>query len=102
MRVVFAGTPEFAATALQAVLAAGHDVPLVLTQPDHPAGRGMAMQASAVKQLALKQGMPLYQPSSLKSGESRQPILDARADVMVVAAYGLILPQAALDIPCLG
>ncbi|MBZ0133832.1 MAG: methionyl-tRNA formyltransferase [Rhodocyclaceae bacterium] len=102
MRVVFAGTPEFAATALQAVLAAGHDVPLVLTQPDRPAGRGMAMQASAVKQLALKQGLPLHQPSSLKSGESRQPILDARADVMVVAAYGLILPQAALDIPRLG
>ena len=102
MRVVFAGTPEFAATALQAVLAAGHDVPLVLTQPDRPAGRGMAMQASAVKRLALKQGLPLHQPSSLKSGESRQPILDARADVMVVAAYGLILPQAALDIPRLG
>ena len=102
MRVVFAGTPEFAATALQAVLAAGHDVPLVLTQPDRPAGRGMVMQASAVKRLALKQGLPLHQPSSLKSGESRQPILDARADVMVVAAYGLILPQAALDIPRLG
>ncbi|MCW5597058.1 MAG: methionyl-tRNA formyltransferase [Rhodocyclaceae bacterium] len=102
MRVVFAGTPEFAATALQAVLAAGHDVPLVLTQPDRPAGRGMAMQASAVKQLALKQGMPLYQPSSLKSGELRQPILEAKPDLMVVAAYGLILPQAALDIPCLG
>ena len=102
MRVVFAGTPEFAATALQAVLAAGHDVPLVLTQPDRPAGRGMAMQASAVKQLALKQGMPLYQPSSLKSGELRQPILEAKPDLMVVAAYGLILPQAALDIPRLG
>ena len=102
MRVVFAGTPEFAATTLQAVLAAGHDVPLVLTQPDRPAGRGMVMQASAVKRLALKQGLPLHQPSSLKSGESRQPILDARADVMVVAAYGLILPQAALDIPRLG
>ncbi|MCZ7653541.1 MAG: methionyl-tRNA formyltransferase [Rhodocyclaceae bacterium] len=102
MRVIFAGTPEFAATALQAVLAAGHDVPLVLTQPDRPAGRGMAMQASAVKQLALKQGLPLYQPSSLKSGELRQPILEAKPDVMVVAAYGLILPQAALDIPRLG
>jgi methionyl-tRNA formyltransferase len=102
MRVVFAGTPEFAATALQAVLAAGHDVPLVLTQPDRPAGRGMAMQASAVKQLALKQGLPLYQPSSLKSGELRQPILEAKPDLMVVAAYGLILPQAALDIPRLG
>ena len=102
MRVIFAGTPEFAATALQAVLAAGHDVPLVLTQPDRPAGRGMAMQASAVKQLALKQGLPLYQPSSLKSGELRQPILEAKPDLMVVAAYGLILPQAALDIPRLG
>ncbi len=102
MRIVFAGTPEFAVVALQALLAAGHDVSLVLTQPDRPAGRGMAIQTSPVKQLALKQGLPLLQPSSLKSGESRQPIIDAKADIMVVAAYGLILPQAALDIPRLG
>ncbi len=102
MRLVFAGTPDFAAAALQALLAAGHEVLLVLTQPDRPAGRGMTLQASPVKQLALQHGLPLHQPSSLKSEEARQPILEARPDVMVVAAYGLILPQAVLDIPRLG
>ena len=102
MRVIFAGTPEFAAIALDAILAAGYFVPLVLTQPDRPAGRGMTLQSSPVKQLALKHGLPLHQPSSLKSGEVRQPIIDARSDIMVVAAYGLILPQEALDIPRLG
>ncbi len=102
MRIVFAGTPEFAAAALEALLAAGHQVTLVLTQPDRPAGRGMTLQASAVKQLASKHGLTLHQPPSLKSEEERQPIIDARPDVMVVAAYGLILPQAVLDIPRLG
>lgn len=102
MRIVFGGTPEFAAQALAAILAAGHRVPLVLTQPDRPSGRGMALQASPVKQLALEHGLPVHQPPSLKSAESRQPIIDACPDVMVVAAYGLILPQAALDIPRLG
>jgi methionyl-tRNA formyltransferase len=102
MRIVFGGTPEFAAQALAAILAAGHSVPLVLTQPDRPSGRGMALQASPVKQLALEHGLPVHQPPSLKSAESRQPIIDACPDVMVVAAYGLILPQAALDIPRLG
>ena len=102
MRVLFAGTPEFAAQALSALLDAGHDLPLVLTQPDRPAGRGMALQASPVKQLALKRGLALHQPSSLKSEAARQPLREAGADVMVVAAYGLILPQAALDIPRLG
>lgn len=102
MRVVFAGTPEFAAQALSAILAAGHQVPLVLTQPDRPAGRGMSLQASPVKQLAMQHGLALHQPQSLKSQEARQPIVDVRPDVMVVAAYGLILPQAALDIPPLG
>ncbi|CAG0933868.1 MAG: Methionyl-tRNA formyltransferase [Rhodocyclaceae bacterium] len=102
MRVVFAGTPEFAAQALSAILAAGHDVPLVLTQPDRPAGRGMSLQASPVKQLALQHGLALHQPPGLKPEEARRPILDARPDVMVVAAYGLILPQALLDIPPLG
>ncbi|MCC6878304.1 MAG: methionyl-tRNA formyltransferase, partial [Rhodocyclaceae bacterium] len=96
MRVIFAGTPEFAAQALAAILAAGHDVPLVLTQPDRPAGRGMSLQASPVKQLAQKHGLALHQPSSLKPEEVRQPIIEARSDVMVVAAYGLILPQAVL------
>jgi methionyl-tRNA formyltransferase len=102
MRIVFAGTPEFAAQALAAILAAGQSVPLVLTQPDRPSGRGMALKASPVKQLALEHGLQVHQPASLKSAESRQPIIDARPDVMVVAAYGLILPQAALDIPRLG
>lgn len=102
MRIVFAGTPEFAAQALAAILAAGQDVPLVLTQPDRPSGRGMALKASPVKQLALEHGLQVHQPASLKSAESRQPIIDASPDVMVVAAYGLILPQTALDIPRLG
>jgi len=102
MRSVFAGTPEFAAQALAAILAAGQSVPLVLTQPDRPSGRGMALKASPVKQLALEHGLQVHQPASLKSAESRQPIIDASPDVMVVAAYGLILPQAALDIPRLG
>ena len=102
MRIVFAGTPDFAAAALQAILAAGHTVPLVLTQPDRPAGRGMSMQASAVKQLAQKHGLALHQPASLKSDEARLPIIEACPDVMVVAAYGLLLPQAVLDIPRLG
>jgi methionyl-tRNA formyltransferase len=102
MRVIFAGTPEFAAIALDAILAAGYFVPLVLTQPDRPAGRGMALQASPVKQLALKHGLPLHQPPSFKSEAARKPIIDARSDAMVVAAYGLILPQAVLDIPRLG
>lgn len=102
MRVVFAGTPEFAAQALAAILADGNEVVLVLTQPDRPAGRGMSLQASPVKQLALQHGLPVHQPSSLKSEDACQPIIEARPDVMVVAAYGLILPQAALDIPRLG
>lgn len=102
MRIVFAGTPDFAAQSLAVILAAGHDVSLVLTQPDRHAGRGMALQASPVKQLALKHGLTLHQPPSLKSEEARQPIVDASPDIMVVAAYGLILPQAALDIPRLG
>ena len=102
MRIVFAGTPEFAAQALAAILAAGQSVPLVLTQPDRPSGRGMALKASPVKQLALEHGLQVHQPASLKSAESRQPIIDASPDVMVVAAYGLILPQTALDIPRLG
>ncbi len=102
MRVVFAGTPEFAAQALAAILADGNEVVLVLTQPDRPAGRGMSLQASPVRQLALQHGLPVHQPFSLKSEEACQPIIEARPDVMVVAAYGLILPQAALDIPRLG
>ncbi|WP_077036876.1 methionyl-tRNA formyltransferase [Pelomonas sp. KK5] len=107
MKAIFAGTPEFAATALAAMLNAGITVPLVLTQPDRPAGRGMKLQASPVKQLAQVQGIPVAQPRSLRldgkfpdeAAAARQALLDAKADVMVVAAYGLILPQWVLDLP---
>ncbi len=110
LRVIFAGTPEFAAVALQQILAAGHNVPLVLTQPDRPAGRGMKLQASAVKQLALQHNITVAQPSSLRldgkypddAAAAQAAIADAKADVMVVAAYGLILPQWTLDAPRLG
>jgi len=110
LRVAFAGTPEFAAVALDAILAAGHTVPLVLTQPDRPAGRGMKLQASPVKQLAQQHGLPVAQPHSLKldgkhpheAAAARDALLAAQPDVMVVAAYGLILPQWTLDLPRLG
>lgn len=102
MRVIFAGTPEFAALALQAILDAGHAVPLVLTQPDRPAGRGMQLQASPVKQLALAAGIAVFQPPTLKDAEAQAVLQEIKADVMVVAAYGLILPQRVLDIPPLG
>jgi methionyl-tRNA formyltransferase len=99
MRVAFAGTPEFAAVALKAILAAGHDVPLVLTQPDRPAGRGQKLAASAVKQVALAHGIAVHQPERLKDPLTHVPLIEAAVDVLVVAAYGLILPQAVLDIP---
>src|SRR5690606_33541481 len=107
MRIVFAGTPEFARQALDALLAAGHDVPLVLTQPDRPAGRGLKLTPSAVKQAALQAGIPVLQPRGLKlqgkypdeAAAARQALLDAKPDVMVVAAYGLILPRWVLDLP---
>ena len=102
MKIIFAGTPEFAAQALAAILAAGHDVPLVLTQPDRPAGRGMKLHVSAVKALALQRGLTIAQPERLKDPATHQPIVAANADVMVVAAYGIILPQAVLSIPRLG
>ncbi len=99
MKVIFAGTPEFAAQALSAILVAGHEVVLVLTQPDRPAGRGMQLRTSAVKQLALAHDLSLFQPDNLKDPASHVTLHTAGADVMVVAAYGLILPQAVLDIP---
>jgi methionyl-tRNA formyltransferase len=102
MRVIFAGTPAFAAQALAAILAAGHEVVLVLTQPDRPAGRGMKSQASAVKQLALQHGLEVYQPERLKDPATHGPIQAVHADIMVVVAYGLILPQAVLNIPAKG
>ncbi len=107
MRIIFAGTPEFARVALERLHAAGFDIPLVLTQPDRPAGRGMKLQASPVKQFALEHGMAVSQPRSLRldgkfpedAAAARDAILAARADAMVVAAYGLILPQWVLDAP---
>ncbi|HEY8048346.1 MAG TPA: methionyl-tRNA formyltransferase [Ramlibacter sp.] len=110
MRVIFAGTPDFARVALERLHAARFTIPLVLTQPDRPAGRGMKLQPSPVKQFALEHGIPVAQPRSLRlDGKSpddaraaRDAIEGARADVMVVAAYGLILPQWALGAPRLG
>ncbi|MBI1284122.1 MAG: methionyl-tRNA formyltransferase [Thiobacillus sp.] len=102
MRIVFAGTPPFAAAALNALADAGHEIVLVLTQPDRPAGRGMKLTPSAVKQAALARGLPVFQPASLKTPEAQAALRAADADVMVVAAYGLILPQAVLDLPRFG
>lgn len=102
MRIIFAGTPIFAATALDALIRAGHEIALVLTQPDRPAGRGMKTAASAVKLLAQQQDLALLQPLTLKATEIQAQLLAFNADVMVVAAYGLILPEAVLKIPRLG
>ena len=110
MRVVFAGTPDFARAALERLLAAKFEIPLVLTQPDRPAGRGMKLQASAVKQCALEHAVAVQQPRSLRldgkypedAMAARAALEAARPDVMVVAAYGLILPQWVLDLPRLG
>lgn len=110
MKVIFAGTPEFAATALAVLHEAGFDIPLVLTQPDRPAGRGMHLHASAVKQYALEHNIPVAQPISLKlngrypdvAAEAHDLLRNTKHDVMVVAAYGLILPVSVLEIPHLG
>lgn len=99
MRVAFAGTPEFAARALEAIIRAGHAVPLVLTQPDRPSGRGMKLTPGAVKEVALAHGLPLVQPLNLMTEGARAPLAAAEPDVLVVAAYGLILPPAVLDLP---
>ena len=102
LRVAFAGTPEFAACALEAILAVGYDVPLVLTQPDRPAGRGMKLTPSAVKQLALARGIAVDQPEKLRTEEQRARLAACAPDLLVVAAYGLILPKAVLELPRLG
>lgn len=99
MRVGFAGTPVFAVAALEAILDAGFDVPVVLTQPDRPKGRGLALQPSPVKTAAMARGLPVLQPASLKTAETRAPIVAIPLDVLVVAAYGLILPPAILEWP---
>ncbi|MBA3774014.1 MAG: methionyl-tRNA formyltransferase [Ramlibacter sp.] len=110
MRVVFAGTPDFARVAFERLDAAGFTIPLVLTQPDRPAGRGMKLQASPVKRFALERGLAVAQPRSLRldgkypedAAAARDAIAQARADVMVVAAYGLLLPKWVLQVPRLG
>jgi methionyl-tRNA formyltransferase len=99
MRLIFAGTPAFAAAALDALHDAGHTIALVLTQPDRPAGRGLKLTPSAVKCTAERLGLALAQPASLKTPEAQNELRAVDADLMVVAAYGLILPQAVLDLP---
>jgi methionyl-tRNA formyltransferase len=99
MKLIFAGTPEFAAAALKALLAAGHEIALVLTQPDRPAGRGMKLKPSPVKQVALERGLRVEQPVSLKTEEAQRMLQEVGAELMVVAAYGLLLPKAVLEIP---
>ena len=99
MRVIFAGTPDFAASALAALIEAGHEILVVLTQPDRPKGRGMKLTPSPVKTLALQHNLPVWQPENLKDTAVQQQLRDLQADVMVVAAYGLLLPAAVLSIP---
>lgn len=103
MKIIFAGTPAFAATHLQSIIDQGqHQVIAVYTQPDRPAGRGKKLTASAVKLLAEQNNLPLFQPESLKTSDQQQLLSQHNADLMVVVAYGLLLPQAVLDIPRLG
>ena len=102
MRVVFAGTPPFAAEALDALARAGFEIPLVLTQPDRPSGRGLKLTPSAVSDTAGKLGLATAKPGTLKDESAPALLRDARCDVMVVAAYGLLLPQRILDVPALG
>lgn len=102
MRIIFAGTPDFAASHLQAMLDAKLNIVAVYTQPDRPAGRGNKLQASAVKKLALEHQLPVFQPESLKTEHAQSELKDIAADLMVVVAYGLILPKQALDAPKLG
>ena len=102
LRVVFAGTPDFAASSLAAVLDSEHEVVAVYTQPDRPAGRGRKLTPSPVKQLAQEHGLPVVQPASLKDADDQAELAALNADVMVVVAYGLLLPQAVLDTPRLG
>jgi methionyl-tRNA formyltransferase len=102
LKIIFAGTPEFAATALEALLTTSHEVVAVYTQPDRPAGRGRKLQPSPVKRLALEQGIEVRQPEKLKDPTDQAELAALGADLMVVAAYGLLLPQAVLDAPRLG
>lgn len=102
LKLIFAGTPDFAARHLAALLSSDHEVVAVYTQPDKPAGRGQKLTASPVKELALAHGLPVYQPASLRNEEAQAELAALGADLMVVVAYGLILPKAVLDTPRLG
>jgi len=102
MRIIFAGTPEFAAETLKALLNAKHEICAVYTQPDRPSGRGRKLTASPVKQLALDHSIPVEQPLNFKVENSQQILADYQADLMIVVAYGLLLPQSVLDLPRLG
>lgn len=102
MKIIFAGTPEFAVPALAALIEAGHEIVMVLTQPDRPAGRGMKLKASPVKVLAEQHGLTVFQPVTLKDTEVQARINDTNADVMIVAAYGLIIPTVILNMPRFG
>ncbi|PHM29524.1 methionyl-tRNA formyltransferase [Xenorhabdus budapestensis] len=102
LHIIFAGTPDFSASHLAALLKSQHQVVGVLTQPDKPAGRGNKLTPSPVKVLAEEHGIPVFQPKTLRTEESQQWVIDQQADIMIVVAYGLILPQAVLDIPRLG
>jgi len=102
LRIIFAGTPDFAARHLDALLSSGHQVVGVFTQPDRPAGRGKKLMPSPVKVLAEAHNLPVFQPASLRPSENQQLVAELNADVMVVVAYGLILPKAVLDMPRLG
>lgn len=102
MKIIFAGTPEFAVPSLQTLIASGHDVCAVYTQPDRPAGRGRQLHPTPVKAVALAAGIPVFQPLTLKTDEDLQQLVALKADLMVVVAYGMILTQAVLDVPPLG
>lgn len=102
LRIIFAGTPDFAAHHLAALLGSQHEIVGVFTQPDRPAGRGKKLTPSPVKILALENNIPVFQPQTLRKEENQQSVKDLNADIMVVVAYGLILPQAVLDMPRLG
>lgn len=102
MKIIFAGTPEFAVPALDALIKAGHEIVMVLTQPDRPAGRGMKLKASPVKVLALQHDLFVFQPETLKTPDAQSEIANVNADVMIVAAYGLIIPTVVLNMPTLG
>lgn len=102
MKIIFAGTPEFAVPSLHKLIASGHEICAVYTQPDRPSGRGRQLHPTPVKAVALAAGLPVFQPLTLKNDEDLQQLIALKADLMVVVAYGMILTQAVLDVPPLG